>query len=67
MRVFWERTGILLPIYRLVARGIGDADIATKLNIPQLSVEGCVAWMVHFLKLRDRNELVQYAASGSLI
>src|SRR5579863_328940 len=57
MSVFWERTGILLPIYRLVARGKGDADIATQLNIPQLSVQGCVAWMVYFLKLRDRSEL----------
>ena len=65
MRVFWERTGILLPIYRLAVRGKSDADIAAKLNIPQLSVEGCLAWMLHFLKLRDRNELVQYAASGS--
>lgn len=65
MRVFWGRTGILLPIYRLAVRVLSAADIATKLNIPKVSVEGCLAWMLHFLKLRDRNELVQYAASGS--
>jgi DNA-binding NarL/FixJ family response regulator len=65
MRVFWESIGILLPVYRLVGRGLSDGDIATKLKLPQLNVEGCVGWLLHFLELKDRSELVQYAAAGA--
>ena len=27
MRVFWEQTGVLLPIYRLAGQGMSDYDI----------------------------------------
>jgi DNA-binding NarL/FixJ family response regulator len=35
MRVFWEQTGVLLPIYRLAASGTSDAEIAEKLRITE--------------------------------
>jgi len=35
MRVFWERTGVSLPIYRPATREKSDGDIAAKLNIPK--------------------------------
>jgi len=62
MRVFWERTGVLGPIYRLAGQGLNDVDIANKLNINEVQVQGCVAWMLHFLKLADRIELIRYAS-----
>lgn len=55
MRVFWERTGVLGPIYRLAGQGLSDVDIANKLNLTELKVQGCVAWILHFLKLTDRS------------
>jgi hypothetical protein len=67
MRVFWERIGIILPVYRLLGQWLSDGDIATKLKLPQLSVEGCVGWLLQFLRLKDRSELVQYAETGSSI
>ena len=65
MRVFWEELGVLGPIYRLVGRGLSDAEIATKLNVTEPNVESCVRWMLHFLQFTERNQLVRYAAGLS--
>src|SRR4030095_11657246 len=62
MRVFWEKVGMLGPVYRLVGKGLSDRDIATKLNLTELSVQTCIAWILHFLGLTNRNELIRYAA-----
>jgi DNA-binding NarL/FixJ family response regulator len=62
MRCLWEQIGVLGPIYRLVSRGLNDSDIAGKLGVTELSVQSCVAWILHFLKLTRREELVLYAA-----
>jgi hypothetical protein len=62
MRVFWEQTGVLLPIYRLAGQGFSDADIASKLNITQLNVQSCMAWLLRFLKLDHRSQLMEYAS-----
>ena len=62
MRVFWERTGVLYPVYRLVGQGLSDGEIANKLNVTELKVQSCIAWMLHFLKFTDRKELAQYAS-----
>lgn len=35
MRTFWERLGILLPIYRLVGQGLTDGEIASELNLTE--------------------------------
>jgi DNA-binding NarL/FixJ family response regulator len=65
MRVYWEQTGVLLPIYRLAGEGFSDADIANKLNITELKVQSCMAWVLRFLRLKHRIELVRYASSGA--
>jgi hypothetical protein len=65
MRKFWERLGILLPIYRLVGRGLSDSDIANELNLTEGKVESCISWMLRFLNLTNRLELVQHACSAA--
>ena len=67
MRVFWERTGVLGPIYRLAGQGLSDVDIAIKLNLTEIKVQECVAWILHFLKLTDRIELMRYASVRAAI
>lgn len=66
MRVFWESIGLLGPIYRLVGKGLADAEIASTLNLTDLNVQSCIAWMMRFLKLTNREDLVLYASSGVL-
>jgi DNA-binding NarL/FixJ family response regulator len=61
MRIFWEKTGVLLPIYRLAGQGFSKAEIASKLNITERDVQSCIAWLLRFLNLRDRGQLIQYA------
>jgi hypothetical protein len=63
MRCFWEQTGALGPIYRALGQGLNDRDIAKKLNLTEVKVQTCIAWIVHFLKLKNRQELVVYASS----
>ena len=63
MRVFWEQTGVLLPIYRLAEQGLSDCEIATQLSTTELRVQSCMAWLLHFLKMTDRNQLVGYESS----
>ena len=63
MRVFWEQVGALGPVYRLVGQGFSDRDIATKLDLTELRVQACIAWILHFLRFTNRNELIRYAAT----
>jgi DNA-binding NarL/FixJ family response regulator len=63
MRVFWERVGVLGPVYRLVGQGFSDRDIAKKLNLTEPSVQACRVWILHFLGFTNRNELIRYAAA----
>ena len=65
MRYFWERTGVLGPIYRALGQGLSDHEIAEKLNLTELNVQSCIAWMVHFLNLKNRQDLVLYASSAA--
>jgi DNA-binding NarL/FixJ family response regulator len=64
MRCFWEQTGVLGPIYRGVGEGLNDHDIAKKLNLTELNVQSCIAWIVHFLNLKSRQDLVLYASAA---
>ena len=50
MRCFWEQTGALGPIYRLLGQGLNDSDIARKLDLTETNVQSCIAWTSHFLK-----------------
>lgn len=65
MRCFWEQTGVLAPIYRSLGQGLNDGDIARKLNVTEVNVQTCIAWIVHFLNLKDRRELVLYASGAA--
>jgi DNA-binding NarL/FixJ family response regulator len=65
MRCSWERTGVLGPIYRAVGQGLNDRDIAEKLNLTELNVQTCIAWIVHFLSLKGRQDLVLHASSAA--
>jgi hypothetical protein len=62
MRVFWERIGILGPVFRMGSQGLSDREIANRLNITEVKVHDCVAWILHFLQLTDRMELARYAS-----
>jgi len=62
MHSFCEQTGVLGPIYRLLGDGLDNDDIALKLNLTEVKVQGCIAWIVHFMELKNRQELVQYAS-----
>ena len=42
MRSFWEQTGVLGPIYRLLGRGLNNDAIAARLNITQEKVEAAL-------------------------
>jgi len=61
MRVYWERIGVLWPIYRLVGQGFNDQEIANRLNITELKVHGCIDWLLKFLNIPDRLDLVRHA------
>jgi DNA-binding NarL/FixJ family response regulator len=65
MRCYWEQIGILGPIYRSLSQGLSDSEIARKLNLTEVSVESCVAWILHFLKLKNRQDLVLYASAAA--
>jgi len=58
MGTFWGRLGILLRIYRLVGDGLTDRDSASELNLTEDKVENCISWMLRFLDLSNRLELV---------
>jgi len=64
MRSFWEQTGVLGPIYRLLGEGLNDSDIAVRLNLTEEKVQDCIAWLLHFLRLKNRQELVLYGLAG---
>jgi hypothetical protein len=62
MQVFWEKIGILGPVYRRLGSGLSDREIAYDLDITELRVQQCVAWMQHFLLCKDRKELAHEAS-----
>ena len=63
MRSFWEQTGVLGPIYGLLREGLSGDNIGVKLKLSQEKVHACIAWILHFLKLKNRQELVRYAST----
>jgi len=67
MQVFWEKIGILGPVYRLVGRGFSDFEIASSLEINEVRVHDCVAWMQRFLDCKDRNDLVRDALRSTVM
>jgi DNA-binding NarL/FixJ family response regulator len=65
MRSFWEPTGVLSPIYHSLGQGLDDREMAKNLGLAEVNVQNCIAWVLHFLKLKDRQELVLYASAGA--
>jgi hypothetical protein len=65
MRCFWEQTGVLGPIYHSLGQGLNNSEIAKKLGLTEVNVQNCIAWILHFLKLKGRQELVLYASGGA--
>jgi DNA-binding CsgD family transcriptional regulator len=65
MRVSCEKVGVLGPVYLWVGQGLSDREIAGKLNLTELMVQGCLAWILHFVKLSDRGELIRYALGAT--
>jgi DNA-binding NarL/FixJ family response regulator len=65
MRSLWEQTGVLGPIYRLLGQGWNDDDIAVELDLTEAELQGCISWIVHFLELKNRQELLQYASMAA--
>ena len=62
MRAHWERTGILVPAFRLAGHVFSDGEIASSLNTSEVNVQGCVDWIMHFLQFSDRMELIRYVS-----
>ena len=65
MRCYWEQIGTLGPIYRSLSQGLSDSEIARKLNLTEVSVESCLAWILHFLKRKNRQDLVLDASAAA--
>lgn len=61
MPVYWERIGVLGPIYRLVGQGFNDREIAKTLNLTEIRVHDCIAWMLRACGLPGRMELARDA------
>jgi DNA-binding NarL/FixJ family response regulator len=63
MQVYWERLGILGPIYRLLGAGLSNHDISKQLNVTDSTIDSCVAWLLVFLNYTNRSDLVVRASS----
>jgi len=62
MRCHWEKLGVLGRIYDLVGCGLSDREVASKLNIAEVTARDCTAWLMHFLKCDSRAALIQYGS-----
>lgn len=67
IQVFWEKIGILGPVYRRLGCGLSDTEIAYDLDITEARVQDCVAWMQHFLRCKGRNELALEASHARVM
>ena len=60
MRVFWEKRARWAQF--VVWLGFSDRDVAKKLNLTELSVQACIAWILQFPGFTNQNELIHCAA-----
>jgi hypothetical protein len=67
MRCHWEQIGVLGPTYRLLGRGWANHDIALNLGRTDEIIDSCVAWMLRFLRIGTRAELVSRSAGQQVL
>lgn len=67
MQCYWEQVGILGPTYRLLGRGWSNHDIAAYLGRTDETIDQCVTWVLRFLNIGSRAELVLRADAGQAI
>jgi len=60
----FENKRAFVARFMLAGQGLNDHDIANKLNLTEVNVQRCIAWIVHFLNLKNRQDLVLYASSA---
>jgi DNA-binding NarL/FixJ family response regulator len=65
MQAFWEKLGVLGPIYRLVGEGFSDREIAGRLHLREPVVTNCIAWMLHSFQITNRAKLAEDAFSAA--
>jgi hypothetical protein len=67
MQVFWEKIGILGPVYRLTRHGLRGSENANHFDITQVRVHDRIDWMQHFLHCENRDELAQETSHAKRI
>ena len=72
MQCFWEQIGVLGPTYRLLGSGWSNHDIAKHLGRTDELIDSCVTWILRFLRIGTREELVirskaQQVLSGPMV
>lgn len=60
-----ELTPTELKVVQLVAQGLVNREIATKLNVSQRTIESHVSNMLHKTGLHNRTELTQWAIKSN--
>jgi DNA-binding NarL/FixJ family response regulator len=61
MQAFWEKLGILGPIYKMVGEGLTDSEIGHRLRLTEVTVSNCVSWIMRSLEITNRSQLVARA------
>ena len=67
MRCYWEQIGVLGPTYRLLGRGWSNHEIAKYLGRTDEVIDSCVKWILRFIGIGTRAELVSRSAGQHLL
>jgi len=67
MQVFWEKIRILVPVYRRDGMCAECREIAYDQDMTKARVRDCSAWMQHFLRCKDGNDLARGASHARVM
>jgi hypothetical protein len=67
MRCYWEQIGVLGPTYRLLGRGWSNHEIAKYLGRTDEVIDSCVKWILRFVGIGTRAELVSRSAGQQVL